>query len=173
MVIKTNVTYMDYVRAQLYLAPRMKTNWAIAFIIWAYIFYSFLKKLGFSGDAVCNLCTLISSLIVSIGYTIIILLIFFFLGLILGLIILRIDLSPGVLGEHEFTLKDEGLFETTSVNETLAKWASISSITKTNRFIYIRLGLSFHLLPRNNFQNQEQYDEFWEDLNNKWQTGRN
>jgi hypothetical protein len=176
MFVKTNVTYMDYVRAQLYLAPRMKFNWVIAFIIWAYIFFNFLNKLGeqvgFPGDAICNFCTITSSLIVSTGYTIIILLILFLGGVILGLILLMSDRTPGILGEHEFTLKDDGLLETTSVNETLSKWVSISSVTKTKRYIYIRLGLSFHLIPKNSFQNQAQFDEFWEDLNSKWQTSQ-
>jgi hypothetical protein len=166
MIVKTTVTRWDLCKIQLYFLPRAKSNYGLLFIIWAVYFFFFLYAVGFTGDTICKFCTLLSVLIFSFKPAVIATLLLFSIGV--SITLLTAGHRPGVLGDHEFMLKDEGLFETTSVNETLTKWKGITSLTKTKRFIFIRLGPFFHFLPRNNFESHEQFNEFWEDLHNRW-----
>lgn len=73
--------------------------------------------------------------------------------------------AGGILGDHEFEMREAGLFEKTSANETLTKWAAIHSIQRSRKMIYIKIapGL-FHLIPRKAFHDQSQFDGFWNEL---------
>jgi len=74
----------------------------------------------------------------------------------IGFVLLRVRRtlarSDGVLGEHCYRLTDEGLRETTSVNETLAGWSSIRGVGETGQFVVVELHSgSFHIIPRRCF----------------------
>ncbi|MCF6256502.1 MAG: hypothetical protein L3J98_09080 [Gammaproteobacteria bacterium] len=47
--------------------------------------------------------------------------------------------KAGVLGEHKYFLKENGLLKITEANETLVKWNSIKSIIKTNKFVLVQI----------------------------------
>jgi hypothetical protein len=75
--------------------------------------------------------------------------------------------SNGVLGEHIYTLQDDGLHERTDVNESLAKWAGITDIRRTRSFIFVQIApWLYHIFPRRDFENPAAYDQFWVAISN-------
>ncbi|WP_420641471.1 YcxB family protein [Candidatus Leptofilum sp.] len=167
MEITTNHSRLDHFLIQLHLIPRSKAVWLSGLFLWAFMFFLTLSARELSGDNVCVFCTVLSVGIVSLIPTTIIMLVLISLGLIIP--VLSIGLIPGILGEHEFILKDDGLFERTAVNETLTKWKGIMYAKRYKKFLLIRVGSSFYYLPRRCFESQEQYEEFWEQLYDNWQ----
>jgi hypothetical protein len=64
--------------------------------------------------------------------------------------------GDGVLGDHDYVLKEDGLHEKTSVNETLAKWSGIEGVQETRGFTFIEMRSgSFHIIPRRSFRSAE------------------
>lgn len=45
--------------------------------------------------------------------------------------------NRGVLGMHEFEIRDDGLFEKTDVNESLHRWSGFQKIGSTRNFLFI------------------------------------
>lgn len=163
MVIRTTLSRKDFIDLNLYLFPLLKSNWIFASTMFIAIFAYQLYKSDFmarptemlcmsAASAIGALCGVTIALILSLSY--------FFLCL---------NKRSGILGEHEFTIEDEGLFEKTDANETLTKWPSITSMRKTKNFILIRINnYLFHILPRRAFSNERHYDEAWAELNKRW-----
>jgi hypothetical protein len=70
--------------------------------------------------------------------------------------------SPGLLGEHVFTLEQDGLRERTTVNDTLIRWGGVHDLHRTSSFILIGVSpMIFHVLPRRFFASQNAFDAFW------------
>jgi hypothetical protein len=70
--------------------------------------------------------------------------------------------SPGLLGEHVFTLDQDGLRERTTVNDTLIRWGGVHDLHRTGSFILIGVSpMVFHVLPRRFFASQTDFDAFW------------
>jgi hypothetical protein len=71
----------------------------------------------------------------------------------------------GLLGEHTFRITDQGLVESTKVNESLIKWGGVRSLKRTRRYIHIRVTTAmFHTIPRRHFPDAAADDEFWNAL---------
>ncbi|HBS06768.1 MAG TPA: hypothetical protein DEA96_17495 [Leptospiraceae bacterium] len=65
--------------------------------------------------------------------------------------------QPGILGEHEYLIEEEGLRERTSANDTLHRWPSISYVSTGNVRSYIGTGgAGAHIIPARCFSS---YDE--------------
>jgi hypothetical protein len=74
--------------------------------------------------------------------------------------------SNGVLGEHTYVLREDGLHEITAVNESVVKWVGLKEVMRTNAYIYIQIAPAlFHVLPRRDFKDAAAYEEFWNALN--------
>jgi hypothetical protein len=59
--------------------------------------------------------------------------------------------DQGVLGEHTLEISDEGLIESTSVNRSVAKWATSFRVRETGRYAYIYVSeTNYHLIPKTN-----------------------
>ncbi len=70
--------------------------------------------------------------------------------------------TPGLLGEHVFTIKHEGLREETSANDTLIRWGGAHDLHRTDGFILIGTSpVMFHVLPRRSFASQAAFEAFW------------
>jgi hypothetical protein len=75
--------------------------------------------------------------------------------------VLVVRKAHGVLGVHEFALTDEGIWEKTRVNESLAKWPSIKSIRATGRAFLIELPMgSLHIIPFRAFAGKTEHEHF-------------
>ena len=71
----------------------------------------------------------------------------------------------GVLGPHDFEIRDEGLFERTDANETLTKWPAVKSVLRRGSIIHVEVGPGlFHLIPRNAFQTDEAFESCYLEL---------
>jgi len=73
--------------------------------------------------------------------------------------------SNGVLGDHVYTLRDDGLFESTKANETLTRWGGAMALFNTGVCLYVQVspGL-FHVIPRRCFDSAEEYQAFWDGI---------
>lgn len=170
MEITTNLSRFEYFLLHVHLFFRSKAIWTIAFLIWASQFYSTYSSFEPSGDAVCTFCALFAAFVVStIGATLIM--------LVLGTIgifasVFFANFTPGVLCEHKFVLKNDGLFEATDVNETLTKWKGIKSIKLYKKFIVVWIGIGVYTIPRKYFNSQEHYEEFGTQLYESWKANK-
>jgi hypothetical protein len=80
----------------------------------------------------------------------------------LVLFVLLSSRSPGLLGEHVFSLELDGLRETTSANDTLLRWGGVHGLHRTGGAIFIGISpMVFHVLPRRFFAWQAAFDAFW------------
>lgn len=69
--------------------------------------------------------------------------------------------GEGQVGEHEFTLKDEGFFERTSANQTLTAWHVIRSVRENKNFIFVELpGHLHHIIPKRAFATEADLSAF-------------
>ena len=85
-------------------------------------------------------------------------------GLIWTCVYILISSRPGngVLGEHLYTLKDEGLLEQTQANETLIKWGGARDLRRVMDSIVIDVAPALcHVIPRQAFATNSEYDAFW------------
>jgi len=135
MEITTNHSRLEHFYLQLYLIPRSKAVWIMGFLLWASLFFLTLSGRELSGDMVCTFCPLLSVFIVSSIGTTLIMLALCVIGLVVSTF--SVGFVPGILGEHNFVLREEGLFEATDVNETLTKWKGIRSIKRYKRYIMV------------------------------------
>ena len=60
--------------------------------------------------------------------------------------------QPGILGLHDYEIREDGLLEKTDVNESLSRWAGIQSVkeTRSHLLIWQSPGL-IHVIPRRSF----------------------
>ena len=76
--------------------------------------------------------------------------------------VLQIPAQRGFLGSHTFEIRPDGLFESTSANQTLTSWSAIPSVIRTDRYILVSLAWwMFHLIPRRAFPSATAYDAFF------------
>lgn len=72
---------------------------------------------------------------------------------------------PGILGAHRYEIREDGFFESTSANETLVKWNAIRRITRTGRYILVKLSwFQYHVIPTRSFANAADADSFYQEL---------
>lgn len=66
----------------------------------------------------------------------------------------------GVLGEHRFVLSNDGLSESTDVNETLHKWAGITRVWSRFGYTFVQISPALaHVIPASAVH-AGNYDEF-------------
>ena len=71
----------------------------------------------------------------------------------------------GFLCEHELEIREEGLVERTSVNESIHRWAGFDKIVRSGNYIYIYVtDVGVHILPRRIFQSSQQENAFVDEM---------
>lgn len=64
----------------------------------------------------------------------------------------------GVLGAHDFDIREDGLFESTSANETLTRWSAVKGIHQYGDYICVEIAPElFHLISRNSFASENEF----------------
>ena len=89
--------------------------------------------------------------------------VFAFVGsfLILGLWLITLNEDDGVIGRHDFKIKDSGLQHITITNNKLYKWEDIKSIQQSNSYIYIKINFYiFHIIPKRAFTTPKEFNKF-------------
>jgi hypothetical protein len=165
--VRVHVSRRDLVKFSLALAPRLTSNWILWAVLWAGVagYWAYDHGLPRSGLDWTFLIVL-PIVAATIGM---------FAALFVSLVgVLSASReSNGVLGEHVYTLKDDGFHETTRVNESLARWEGIREVRRTSAYILVQIAPGIgHVLPRRDFASETAFDEFWAELERRTGRGR-
>jgi hypothetical protein len=91
-----------------------------------------------------------------------------FCVLVLYVAIVSVFLSKsaiGVIGIHKFEIKNEGFYEETIANQTLAKWISIKKVVHDKHQIVVWVSSwTYYVVPRRSFKTKEEYASFYDEL---------
>lgn len=155
MKIDSELNRKDLIALNMHLFPRMKANWIslVFIIIFIAIFLAVYKKPNdFSG----YFSLAVGSVFGGLGGVII--------SLIINLtsMLLTVGKKSGVLGLHQFELLKEGFRESTSVNESLQRWESITEIKIYGNFLLVRINnYLVHVIPKRAFKDQAAFECFY------------
>lgn len=76
--------------------------------------------------------------------------------------------SNGVLGIHEYELREDGLFEKTTANETLNRWEALGKLYVAGPNLLLQVsGYLYHVFPKRCFSSDEEFNSFREALQDK------
>ncbi len=164
MDITVNLTRLDLFLMNLFVFPRMKGNWVFLLVLWAGLIAYHVISQGCPCGFTETLFVLFATGVGAIGG-----IVFMLLFGTVWLIAFSTKKS-GVLGEHYYAIREDGLFEKTDANETITRWPSIISIWKVGSFILVRINsYLFHTFPRSAFKSQQEFESFYETLVANWQ----
>ncbi len=77
----------------------------------------------------------------------------------------QVSSKSGVIGSHTFEIRKDGLFVSTSANQTLTYWSAIPCAIRKNHYILVFLSWwIFHCIPRRAFPDSAAYDAFFNAL---------
>jgi hypothetical protein len=96
-------------------------------------------------------------------------------GLIFALVwqLLFLSEGNGVLGQHEYELQDEGLFERTAINEGLSRWEGVRDVRVAGPYLVVRISdILFHVIPARSFASREKFGEFANGAISCWKKNR-
>jgi len=78
---------------------------------------------------------------------------------------LFLNKNPGVVGEHEFIIQDDGLVEKTPFNESLHRWAGFQRIASSPNYLFLFVaGNIVHYIPLRIFASKEEAGSFRAEL---------
>ena len=79
----------------------------------------------------------------------------------LVMILLTSKKKDGVLGEHEYSISEDGLYEKTLANEGTSNWNGVQKINVYGNYLLFQIpGNMFHILKRSDFDNTEHFEKF-------------
>ena len=71
--------------------------------------------------------------------------------------------NQGVLGEHEFEIRDDCLFEKTEVNESTFNWSGFRKMESSPNFFFLYVGGNIvHYIPKRCFATPQEAGQFKE-----------
>lgn len=168
MKIETEITRNDLIRFNLAILLRMKSTY-VTIIVVSVIIFSFLAfNNGLPKTSINWLSIIFASIAGGIG------------GMLGGIIFSLISIlfssnkNNGILGYHEYTVDEKGLYEKTKANESLNKWEGIHEIIITKSFLLFKIsGYLFHIIPKRSFLTDEEFKEFINIAYEKWSKAHN
>jgi hypothetical protein len=165
MKVIARISRWDLVRMNFDLLPRLKVNWISALVLSA----AFFAVLSYTTREPLTTGVLTRIFLASLAGG--------FVAILAGAAICLIyvlaiaDHKTGVLGEHEYEIRSDGLFEKTRANEGLNKWSGIQSVTRSRAMIHVRINsFLFHVIPRREFASDDEFDRYFELLRQRWQS---
>ena len=79
-------------------------------------------------------------------------------------------MKRGILGEHIFEIRDEGLFESTPFNEALHKWNAIDKVKRLLWRHFVRVGgTNWFVIPDRSFPSKREAIDFAHELRSRMQ----
>jgi hypothetical protein len=168
MKVATDIQKSDLIYFNLNLLPRLKSTYLTVLVIAIFTFIFICWKNGCPVSTRQWLGILIPSAIGGV------------FGMLFGTfftiisILTKSSLNNGILGKHEFTLLDEGLYEKTSVNEGINSWEGISKMLVVGSYLLFQIsGYLFHIIPKRSFSDEKQYREFISVARAHWEKAHN
>jgi hypothetical protein len=158
------VTRGDILRMNLHLFPRIKANWimlaALVAFAFAFLIYDDRRPVAAAmlGSNLlwalfAGFCALLGSVLFCVIW-----------------VLAVANQKSGVLGEHEYEIRSDGLFEKTVANEGLNRWGGIQTISRSRDQIHVRVSAYlFHVIPKHSFRSDEDFDRYFEQLRHHWQ----
>ncbi len=162
MTVDINVTRSDLIRINLFLWPHVKFNW---------FYLAFLFLVGFAVSMTAWDAEIPLSM--SVGFS---LAVAFVLAVTVSALTFLLFLIIGVagasersgLGRHAYEISDEGLIETTRINQELSKWEAFQKIWHSGRYILLKKHwAAIHIFPSRCFDSPEHFQEFYAALKAK------
>lgn len=163
MKIVATINRWDLVKFNLHVGPRLRANWiavaVLSAVTFLYLMYTTSSKAGNNGLGV-NLAISLSA-----G----------FFGILAGMLVciafllVTANEKSGTLGEHEYEIREDGLFERTKANEALARWGGVYSIERSRDQIHVRINsYLFHVIPRHAFKSDDEFKQFFDEMREHW-----
>jgi len=163
MKVKTHITRSDLLRFNYKLLFKLKSTYRTLIFLWLSSFVFFVYLNGMPTSIINWLATIVGAF----GGAIIAMLFGFIINMLN--IILSSTISTGSIGEHEYELRDEGLYEKTNVNEGLTKWEGIEDIIIIDYFILFKISkYLYHIIPKRSFASKKEFDSFAVIATKKW-----
>jgi hypothetical protein len=95
------------------------------------------------------------------------------LNVILQWILLFLQKNRGVVGDHEFEIRDDGLVERTAFNESLHKWSGFHKVAGTSKYLVIYVTENnLHYIPLHAFATPQHAANFRAELIRHWHAAR-
>lgn len=169
MKVTVNINKLDLIWLNLVVLPRTKSTYIGILSIAVLVFALMCWDHGFPDTGRKWAIMLVASLAGGL------------LGMVFGLLISIVVIlfsastTHGVLGEHEYTITQEGLFERTSANEGLNRWEGISLVLVSGEYLLLQISAYlFHVIPSRSFASKQQFDDYasvastyWQQMHNK------
>ena len=154
MEVSADIRRSDLVFFNLYILPRMKACWAMFVILTITLLYTFLTSADRVDVRFVGVSVIFSVLLAALAVAVL-----FLLGLIFSLS--TVTEKSGVLGAHVFTLRKDGFYEQTHVNESLHRWRQVHSIVASKHYLFIGINwYIFHVIPARAFASRSEFETF-------------
>ncbi len=163
MKVITEINRLDLIRFNLVLLPKLKSTYITMAVIATLIFSLVCWQKGIPQTPNNWKAIVIGSIGGGVA------------GMLFGTVFTMISIlfmstkSNGILGQHEYELTTEGLYERTSANEGLSKWKGISKIRIVSSYVLFQIsGYLFHIIPKRSFESEESFNDFVLYAKNQW-----
>ncbi|MBN7818677.1 YcxB family protein [Bowmanella yangjiangensis] len=155
MKITTNISRMDLIKFNLRFLPFAPITYKyfgiVALFIFSYVLWSKGVPTSFERWKILIVGSLIGGFFATV---------FYFGWCVVSILFLSKE-SNGVLGEHEYEITEDGLFERTIANETLNRWGALGKVSIAGKNLLLQVsGYLYHLFPRRSFESDEAFYEF-------------
>ncbi len=91
----------------------------------------------------------------------------------LQFVLLLTNNNRGVVGEHEYEIREDGLLEKTRVNESVYRWAGFHRIAGSRNYLFVFVtDNNVHYFPRSCFSSPEHAAWFRDELMRKWKAAQ-
>ena len=155
MQVTVNLSKKDLILFNLHAVPRMKATYRSFILLASFIGIVVLIENGLPETGMQWIYFLIS---VGLG------------GLAGGLvgilfclfsILMTSSKENGILGEHVYTIDEQGFHEKTTANEGLNRWTGVQSVAQYGPYLVFQISsYLFHVLPERSFSSREQFLDF-------------
>lgn len=160
MTVEVHIKRWDLVHMNFFVMPRLKYNWfflGFLFLLYFALIYSFADRSSIVAFLVTGMTAFLIAIAVFVGVTVLL--------VVMGLFFA--SESTG-LGWHRYEIKNDGLLETTKVNEDFAKWAGFGKVWRNKNFIILQKNwMMYHIFPKRCFASQEDFERFFGALREK------
>jgi hypothetical protein len=169
MKVKVNINRKDFWKANKYAMlnlPVLRVVFILLLlVIPVYAFITFNSQRDTSGLSLGGV------LILSLLWG----LFFFFVIYVFGkmFIMLYPINKPGVFGEHIIEINEDGVRETTSVNETTLTWDGVYVVKQNKAYIFIFINnMAAHIIPKRSFDSIAEAEKFYHTAAGFWNNKR-
>ena len=156
MKVSANINRTDLIYSNYSLWSKLKSTYIAILLLSVSIFLYILWKDGLPYQT-DNLVTIIIFAFLSgtggfLAYTLI---------CIINILITSKE-KNGILGQRQYEITPEGLHVKTIANEGIQKWEGITSVRKTNSYIYLRVTYYlFYIIPKRSFDTPDDFQRFF------------